>query len=153
MPDRFIVLAAIPQALGQAGAGAHVGTGFKDSPEVARVAPECLFAQRALAGRDALGVEFEGAIGLPGRLGQDHISVGAIGGDAQRLPGSRDGVAPIDRFPGVVDEFLGLIQQLFRGLVGSRRFRFGSASQLPRESKHNRIEPLYQGSPFFAWAA
>src|SRR5580704_2976104 len=73
--DRFIVRAAIKQAFGQTGAAAHVGTGFEDAPEVARVTREGFLAQCSFTGLDCLAVKFELLSTRPRRLGENHIGI------------------------------------------------------------------------------
>src|SRR5271170_4500868 len=54
--QRLIVCCAIPQALGEGGASAHVGAGFEDSPEMTDPLFEGLFAQDTLASFDTLAI-------------------------------------------------------------------------------------------------
>src|ERR671939_560033 len=75
---RLVPVPRAPQRLGEPGAGAHVGPGLEEAPEVADILLEGLRPEGELAGLDAAGVERLGLLHAPGAfLGEQDVGVGA----------------------------------------------------------------------------
>src|SRR5271155_3161875 len=107
MGQSFIVACAIPQALGEGGASAHVGAGFEGSPEMTDTLFEGLFAQGTLASFDTLAIKLQSLGGCDGDyFGENNVGVGAIRGNGEGLSGQRYTNAWVVVLPGVVDEIL-----------------------------------------------
>ena len=69
-----------PECLCERRAGAHVGTGLEDAPEVADILLERLGAERAFAGGDALLEELPCFLRARCRFfGEQQVGVGAVG--------------------------------------------------------------------------
>ena len=122
MIDRGRALALLPQAFGETGAGAHVGAGLQDAPEVAGIALEGLPPERPFSRSDA-GLVLAPRLGEGLRLllSQQNMGIGAEIGDLQRPFGQPDPPARRLRLPGVIDEVLGAPQRFLFPAGGTIR--------------------------------
>src|SRR5512143_473265 len=102
-------VAELQQRAREAGPGAHVGTRFEETPELALILREALWPERQLPRLDPLGVIIPCLLHRPGGLfGEEDIAVGAERRDAERLPGERDPGAGGGPLPGLVHHLLRL---------------------------------------------
>ena len=74
-----------PQHLGQPELGSHQRPGLEDPPEHAGRVLEEARVKRPGAGLNPFLVQRQGFLAAPGVLGQEHVGVGAVGGDRERL--------------------------------------------------------------------
>ena len=94
-PQQFLVMSngsfpvsEGPQSLSQPIPGPHVGPGFKQAPEVARLFDEDLLTQRTLSRFHTLFIEFLRLSGISGSLfGKEHVGICTIRRQCERLLG------------------------------------------------------------------
>lgn len=77
---------------------------------MAHVVLEGLLAKRALTGLDALAIEFGPPGGRGDGFGEEHIGVGAIGGNGESLSGQGETFFRVGDFPSVVNQILRLAE-------------------------------------------
>ena len=109
MADGLVVVTGRPQRLGQPAAGAHVGTGFQHTPEVADILLERRRTDGPLAGFHTLPVQLDRFRGRLRRVfGEQDPGIGAQRRSPQGLLGQDDPPPTVGGFPRRVHQLLGI---------------------------------------------